>query len=310
MSGIGNSVLADKDCGGRPAILQFPKLMTGLHISIDLTGFQRHKGARMKKVTTKSPLKEPLLRLPGQSIDEQIHDLFNEKLLSYLLVMLVLFLFVLVSWIQALSQSPLNPWLVSITAAPVVAYCAFRFWLAFKKMEQLRLGREGERAVAEQLDALKGQGAIVFHDIVGDGFNLDHVVLSSQGVFVIEAKTRTKPIKGSPTVTFDGKTLLVNGLEPERNPVTQAQANAKWLAEMLRASTGKEFPVRPVVLFPEWFVEPFPKGSSVWVLSPKALPPFIQHEPTQINESDLHMAAFHLARYIKAYVHGFNPKNS
>jgi hypothetical protein len=264
----------------------------------------------MKKVTTKSPLKEPLLRLPGQSIDEQIDLLLNEKLLSYLMCVLVFFLLASLSWIQALSQSPLHPWLMSVVAVPVIAYCAFRLQQTVKQLKQLKLGRDGERAVAEQLDVLKGQGAIVFHDLVGDGFNVDHVILSSRGVFVVETKTRSKPAKGSSFVTFDGKTLLVNGFEAERNPVTQAQANARWLAEMLRASTGKEFPIRPVVLFPGWFVEPSPKGSSVWVLNPQALPSFIQHEPTRINESDLHMAAYHLARYIRAHAQGFNPKTA
>ncbi|MGA2318274.1 MAG: nuclease-related domain-containing protein [Thermodesulfobacteriota bacterium] len=262
----------------------------------------------MKKASSKSPLKEPLLRLPGQSIDEQMDRLFDEKLLSYLLFALVFFLLASFGWIQALNQSRLNPWFMSIVAAPVIAYCAFRIWQTMKEVKRLKLGRDGERAVAEQLDVLKRQGAIVFHDLIGDGFNLDHVVLSGQGVFVVETKTRSKPAKGSPTVTFDGKTLLVNGLEPERNPVTQAQANARWLAQMLRASTGKEFPIRPVVLFPGWFVEPSPKGSTVWVLHPQALPSFIEHEPDRISESDLHLAAFHLARYIRAHAQGFSPK--
>ncbi len=259
----------------------------------------------MKKARSKSPLREPPLRLPGQSIDEQINRLLNEKLFKYLLLALVFFLLASVGWIQTLNESRLNPWLMSVVAAPVIAYCAFRFWRTVKGMQRLRLGRDGERVVAEQLDVLKRQGAIIFHDLIGDGFNLDHVVLSSQGVFVVETKTRAKPAKGSPTVTFDGKTLLVNGLEPERNPVTQAQGNARWLAQILRASTAKEYPVRPVVLFPGWFVEPFPKESSVWVLSPQALPSFIEHEPNRINESDLHLAAFHLARYIKTSAQGF-----
>jgi hypothetical protein len=93
---------------------------------------------------------------------------------------------------------------MSVVAMPIIAYCAFGFWFTVKQIKRLKLGRDGERAVAEQLDVLKRQGAIIFHDLIGDGFNLDHVVLSSQGVFVVETKTRTKPIKGSPTVTFDG----------------------------------------------------------------------------------------------------------
>ena len=261
----------------------------------------------MKKASSKSPLREPPLRLPGQSIDEQIIRLSNGKLLNYLLFALVFFLLASIGWVQALNQSRINPWFMSIVAAPVIAYCAFRFWYTAKEIKRLKLGRDGERAVAEQLDVLKQQGATVLHDLVGDRFNLDHVVLSKQGVFVVETKTRTKPAKGSPTVTFDGERLLVDGFEPDRNPVTQAQANARWLAQILRSSTGKEFPVRPVILFPGWFVERSTEGkkSSVWVLNPHALPSFIENEPKRISESDLRMASYHLERYIKAHAQGF-----
>jgi hypothetical protein len=129
----------------------------------------------MKKATSRSLNKGPLLRLPGQSIEEQINRLFNEKLLNYLLIIPVFFLFTLISWIQAFNQSPLNPWLMSIVAAPVIAYCAFRFWQTLKESKHLRLGWDVERAVAEQLDVLKRQGAIVFHDLIGDGFNAFHL---------------------------------------------------------------------------------------------------------------------------------------
>jgi Protein of unknown function DUF72 len=37
------------------------------------------------RATSKSPLKEPLLRIPGQSIDEQINHILNEKQLNYAL---------------------------------------------------------------------------------------------------------------------------------------------------------------------------------------------------------------------------------
>jgi hypothetical protein len=262
----------------------------------------------MKKTISKSPLKEPLLRLPGQSIDEQMDQLFRDKVMNYALFALCFILLAMFAWIQAFNEYRINPWLMSIVAGPVIAYCAVRFWQSAKEIKRLRLGRDGERAVAEQLAIVKTQGAIIFHDLLADGFNLDHVVLSTRGVFVVETKTRSKPTRGSPSVTFDGKTLLVDGFEPERNPLTQAQGNARWLAEMLRASTGKEFPVRAVVLFPGWFVERSPKGCSVWVLNPQALPSFIQHEPIRIKESDLHLAAFHLARYIRAHAQDFGPK--
>ena len=55
---------------------------------------------------------------------------------------------------------------------------------------------------------------------------------------------------------FDGQTLTVASFEPDRNPVIQAKAQASWVARILKESTGKKFLVRPVILFPGWFIEP------------------------------------------------------
>lgn len=81
-------------------------------------------------------------------------------------------------------------------------------------------------------------------------------------------------------VIFDGERILVDGFEPDRNPVIQAKAQATWLREVLAESTGRKFPVRPVVLFPGWFVEQG-KGTTreIWVLTLKALPSFLAREP-------------------------------
>ncbi len=255
---------------------------------------------KMNKARSKSPLKERPLRLPGQSLDEQINNILNEKLLSYGLFAFGFFLLAAVAWIQLFTRSQINPWTFSGIAVLAIGYCGFGLWHTRKYLNRLRLGRDGERKVGEELDKLKRQGAIVFHDLIADDFNIDHVVLSRNGIFVLETKTRSKPARGSANVTFDGESLLINGFKPDRNPITQVQSNARWLSEMLRDSTGREFPVRPVVLFPGWFVENLRKGCSVWVLNPQALPSFIQHEPTRINENDLHLATFHLGRYIRS----------
>jgi hypothetical protein len=52
---------------------------------------------------------------------------------------------------------------------------------------------------------------IAYHDIVGDSFNVDHVVISAKGIYVIETKTYSKPASGAANITYDGQQLLVNG---------------------------------------------------------------------------------------------------
>ena len=66
-------------------------------------------------------------------------------------------------------------------------------------------------------------------------------------------------------------------------------------------ATGRSFEVRPVILFPGWFVEPPPGGLvRVWVLNPKALPSFLEHAKTRLSAEDVTLASTHLAKYIRA----------
>jgi hypothetical protein len=139
------------------------------------------------------------------------------------------------------------------------------------------------------------------HDIQGDGFNVDHVVVSSRGIFCIETKTISKQ-RADAVVRFDGTRVFVDGRSPDRDPVKQVTATAKWLCEQIAESTGKRFWVRPVVVYPGWYVEtpPEARGSSVWVLEPKALAKWIENEPSSIDDSDVSLIAYHLTRMIRA----------
>lgn len=47
-----------------------------------------------------------------------------------------------------------------------------------RKSKQLKLARDGEKIVGQYLDDLKEKGNCVLHDIIGENFNVDHVVLS------------------------------------------------------------------------------------------------------------------------------------
>jgi hypothetical protein len=79
-------------------------------------------------------------------------------------------------------------------------------------------------------------------------------------------------------------------------------AEASWLRDMLAASTGRKFPVKPVILIPDWFVEPVKGTKDVWALNPQVLPKFIERENVCVREDDLHLAAYHLTRYIQSPV--------
>ncbi len=206
---------------------------------------------------------------------------------------------VVLEWARWFLKTPPAPWVMTAVAALILGYSIYRLARFRKQLSALRLGRDGERAVAESLDELKAAGAVVFHDIQAPNFNIDHVVLSRHGIFAIETKTFSKAPRAE--ATYDGKTLLVNGRTPQRDPILQVEACADWVRKTLEAMTAKHYPVRPVVVLPGWFVR---LGSDArrhrtWVLNPKMLPGYVKHEPITLPEEDVKLAVYCLARHIR-----------
>jgi hypothetical protein len=233
-------------------------------------------------------LQEQIDRIQGDEIDQY-------AALGAVAVCLAAFEFI--SW---LFRWPRNPLEVSVLSGAVLVYSLWRVRKAKKKLRLLKLGREGERAVADALDKLKGEGATVLHDIVGGGFNVDHVVLAKRGIYAVETKTYTK--WSGAEITYDGKAVKVGGWDPPRDPIRQVVAVADWLRKTLSEMTGKHYHVKPVVVFPGWYVHN--QGAAdkpdVWVLNPEQLPAIVAEQPASLSEEDVRSAVYFLTRYVKA----------
>lgn len=255
----------------------------------------------MRQRKTRSPLKSNPLHNPGQSLEQQRTNLVFDKLVTPLLFLLLLAWVAFMEWLGQLLHSPRQPWIYTVLALIALTYFCWMFARYKPELSRLRLGIEGEKAVGQYLERLREQHYQVFHDVIGPGFNLDHVLIGPTGIFTVETKTLSKPVRGAAKITFDGKTILVDGHAPVRDPVMQARAQAHWLKQLLRESTGHAFEVRSVVVFPGWFVEQKPGSTrEVWVLEPKALPAFLAQEPAVLAHEDVALTSFHLARFIRA----------
>lgn len=250
---------------------------------------------------TRSPLKDAPLRNPGQSLDEEIDNVVNDRALNYILTIVLAFLFAAMEWYRWAFDVKPSPWLYTLIAAIVIPYAGWKLRQIIKHLNNIRLGRDGERAVGQYLELLRESGCHVFHDVVADNFNIDHIVISEKGIFLIETKTYSKPMRGEPTIKYDGEKLIINGREPDRNPIVQAKALARWLDDYLQETTGKTFPIKPVVLFPGWFVRRSVKLSpaDVWVLEPKAFPKFLANERDVLSSPDVHLTKSRISKYIR-----------
>jgi Nuclease-related domain len=219
-------------------------------------------------MSSKSPLKAKPLRNPGESTDAELRRWTEDHLMDPFFFAAGFFVVAFVEWFGYLTHSPRRPLLFSCVAVVALVFAIWRVWVNRGRLRQLKLGRDGERVVGQFLERLRDGGGQVFHDIPGQGFNLDHVVISRHGVYAIETKTLSKPWPKA-VITVEGDSLRVAGHIPDRDPIQQVTGAARWLECLLEQSTGKRFTVRGVVVFPGWFVEQRSERGPVWVLEPK-----------------------------------------
>lgn len=252
-------------------------------------------------VLKKSPIVDNPLRNPGQSLDEAIQKLMDED--GYPLAAIIVLMFVLTGyeWWRWYAKVPYSPVVMTIFCVGITAYCVFKLYRLRKQIKRLKQARDGEKAVGQYLEALRESGYRVFHDVIGKNFNLDHVIIGPKGIFTIETKTFSKPVKGNATIHFDGTAISINGYKPDRDPIAQALAQANWLSEFVKESTGHTHAVKPVVVFPGWFVcsGPDAKRNKVWVINPKGLPKFLEDASPQLSSEEIKLTAYHLSRYIR-----------
>ena len=119
-------------------------------------------------------------------------------------------------------------------------------------------GLKAELYTAQELNRLIGEGCTVLHDVHGDGFNLDHVVIGPHAVYVVETKSVRKP-RGDATrdqakVVHDGDCLRFPDFV-SRKAIQQTVRQAQWLAKYLKQATNRAVPVIPTVALPGWWIE-------------------------------------------------------
>jgi len=248
----------------------------------------------------RSPLKDKPLRNPGQSLDHKITDLGFDALM-YMTVAILFVVLALTQWVQLLTQSKPTPMLYSAIALVAIIVAGLKIRSKLAEVKRYQLGRDGEKAVGQYLELLREKGAKVHHDLCADNFNIDHIVIANQGVFVIETKTWSKPESGRADLVFDGETIVKGNKPVEPNPVDQAKANARFVQEILEQSTGRRFAIQPIVTFPGWYVtcDHQLKSLKPWVLNPKQIPGFINQSASILSTEEVNLINYHLSRYIR-----------
>jgi hypothetical protein len=244
----------------------------------------------------KSPLKDPPpdapFRFPGQSTAKQIEDVKEETIEMYALLTAAFSMILLTVWMawfvdfKITLTNPVVPIIICVSIVPTLIYFFFMMvWLnnALKKrrqMRNLRLSFEAKFIVGQHLESLRDYEYEVLHDIPGNGFTIDHVVIAPNGIFAIETKSLRKEKGQQAPIDVEHGKISINGKDLGKHMVFYAAVHAHWLHEQIRNGIACEYPVQPIIVFPEWQVNGKKTGAhgAVVVLNHTELHDFIERK--------------------------------
>jgi len=234
-----------------------------------LFGFPLVATLRGRRTKRRPPVDFLLRRGPGETLRRKVarfHEEFIFQVAGTSLVPLVAASVVLLALHRIFHPAASVGIGLELAAAAAVFAGALALtvgilWGKVRAFRNCSLGYLGERAVGEEMEPLLAGGYRVFHDVpMGSGsfpFNLDHVAVGPNGLFVIETKTwrkgRARPGFDDHRVAYDGRQLVWPWGEDATTP-QQAEHRAAALSRWLNAKTGLGISARPVLVLPGWFV--------------------------------------------------------
>lgn len=104
----------------------------------------------MAKKRTRSPLREVPLRIPGQSLQNNIDDLLDNALL-YIITGAVYVCFAIYAWFDFLFQNDVDPIFLTLFTVGIIAISAYKLFKIKQKITLLKMARDGERIVGQEL---------------------------------------------------------------------------------------------------------------------------------------------------------------
>ena len=197
-------------------------------------------------------------RLPGQSLREEIDRRCENDILFPLLCVAAGVVVLWLEFAHAYLKWQPNVWSGVAVCAVFVGFAVVKIYKTRSPIRSLRRGEQGELMVAQAIERdLLPNGYVVFHDIqLKDGkrkFNIDHLLIGPQGVFVIETKNYAKPKRGEVKVSYDGRRVWWNGKLHRDDEARQAVATAMAAKDYIYKETGLKVFVKPVLCAVGWY---------------------------------------------------------
>jgi len=140
-----------------------------------------------------------------------------------------------------------------------------------------RRGAAAEEAVGQLLGKLPAEYFLV-NDFVSKRGNIDHIVISTKGIFTVE----TKSDKG--VVSCEGEMLKCDGKPFEKDFIKQAWAQAYSIRDLLTEKGVCNLRPKPMIVFTDADVQVNGKVRGVHIIGIKDLHAFLKGLPAWMSE--------------------------
>lgn len=248
-------------------------------------------------------------RVQGESLQVKISEI-EWNITETIMYPAVFFVLTIWVWLAAVGFMTFN-WLTAVFMSIVTAVLAIRAYRKVKedrtKLKAYRKGLEGERLVGESLNSLSDNcTTFVFHDIPGERFNVDHIVVSTRGIFAIETKhfDRTKGHE----FYFDGNMVFRQNKDGKRYPcpklLPQMDGEASYIQQEIEKRAEIKLPVTKVAVIVGSYIEGAENFKEYWLLNERSFITAFKKSHEVYDDSLVKLVAQHIREMVKIDVDG------
>ena len=152
--------------------------------------------------------------------------------------------------------------------------------IGLQRVESFFKGAKGEEHVAAILAGLP-DGYEVFHDYIIGSEHLDHIVVSSSGILVLETKCWQGP------VTLENDQVLTDGKVPDHSPVDQTRREVELVKEHLK-SLGWTGVIQGALVFAsDTFTASADELLGIAIVNSRDLINFIRQQPAVLTDLEV-----------------------
>jgi Nuclease-related domain len=239
------------------------------------------------------PFSSKLFSLAGQSLRVRTGMQFDE-IVACLMIVVAFWLVCMAEWTQKFAGANPDPRFWTALSCVVTIFGGVRIFRLYPKIPNPGTRESGARRITAILDRVRSKGFSVFHDLAGDRFPGDLVVVGPSGIYAIERKTR----HGSGTIEYPNENeLIFQGRIKDGNPLRQAREAARLLQLRLNECLREECWVKPVVLFVgDWVVSRQSGDFAADVLTVDQLEEYFERGQPDLTSGEITRLCSHLER--------------